>query len=115
MIYPYACDTCEVKTEIVKSMHDSSRIEKCSTCNTVLRRIYTTFQTIGTSVQNAEFNHGLGCVVKNKYHREELAKQRGFVEVGNDFGSGEKMQQHFEKRKQEEKEKIWEDPKSFEI
>lgn len=41
-------------------------------------------------------------------------KQKGVVEVGNDFGSAPKMQKHFEEKKKEEREKIWEkDPGDF--
>jgi hypothetical protein len=40
-------------------------------------------------------------------------KKKGVIEVGNDFGSGEKMQKNFEKKKKEEQEKRWADPKEF--
>lgn len=70
----------------------------------------------GASVQNAEFNPGLGCVVKNKQHRSELAKRKGFVEVGNDFTSGQRMQNEFEKKKKEEIETNWnKEPSSYTI
>ena len=61
----------------------------------------------GTAVQNAEYNPGLGCVVKNKAHRDELAKRKGLVEVGNDFKGGEGMQKHFDKKRDEAREERW--------
>lgn len=106
-LYKYSCDDCQIINDIVKPMAESSREEKCDKCTSVLRRIYTSFHVIGASVQNAEYNPGLGCVVKNKRHREEIAKSRGLVEVGNDFGSGKKMQNHFEKVKKQELENSW--------
>lgn len=38
----------------------------------------------GTAVQHAEYNPGLGCVVKDKQHRRELCKARGLEEVGSE-------------------------------
>ncbi len=66
------------------------------------------FTFSGTAVTSAEYNPGLGTVVKNKYHKSEIMKSKGVVEVGNDFGGGDKMQKHFETRKQEEQAKAWE-------
>jgi hypothetical protein len=45
--------------------------------------------------------------VKNKRHRQELAKQKGLVEVGNDFGAGEKIQKQFEAERAARREKEW--------
>lgn len=40
-------------------------------------------------------------------------KRKGVVEIGNDFGSGEKQQKHYEEKKKEEVERAWNDPKDF--
>lgn len=112
-LYKYECQDCQIINDIVKPMSESSREEKCDKCSTILRRIYTSFHVIGASVENAEYNPGLGCVVKNKRHREEIAKQRGLTEIGNDFGSGEKMQKHFEKKRKDEREKAWDNIKDW--
>ena len=61
----------------------------------------------GTKVTSAEFNPGLGKVVKNQHHKKDLMKRMGVQEVGNDFGSSEKMQKHYEKRKKEERIANW--------
>ena len=86
-----------------------ARVENCPDCTKVADRIPFPRKTylIGTAVQNAEYNPGLGMVVNNKEHRSEIAKQRGLVEVGNDYGSGEANQQHFEKEREAKKEKGW--------
>jgi hypothetical protein len=60
-------------------------------------------------VQHAEYNPGLGCVVKNKYHREELCKEKGLKEVGNDFSTGTKMLESFDKAAQEKRKRKWDD------
>lgn len=105
--YVYECEDCKLISDIVKPMMESSREEKCDKCSSSLRRIYTSFHVIGASVQNAEYNPGLGCVVKNKKHRDEIAKSKGLVEIGNDFSSGNKMQKHFETRKKQDLEDSW--------
>jgi hypothetical protein len=33
---------------------------------------------------NTEYNPGLGCVTRSRKHREQIAKERGLVEVGNE-------------------------------
>lgn len=64
---------------------------------------------IGGKVQNAEYNPGLGCVVKNKRHKNEILARKGLVEIGNDFSSGDRMQDSYEKKKKEELESKWKD------
>lgn len=68
---------------------------------------------MGTKVKDAEYNPGLGKVIKNDHHKKEILKEKGLVEIGNDFGGGERQQTHFEKRKEEEKEERWKDPSNF--
>lgn len=66
-------------------------------------------QIIGAAVENAEYNPGLGCVTKSKRDREEQAKRRGLVEIGNDFGSADKMHDHYSKSREEARKKSWEE------
>jgi hypothetical protein len=56
----------------------------CPDCGEEAKRIYTPPHIYGTEVEDAEFNPGLGCIVKNKKHRAEIAKRKGLVEVGNE-------------------------------
>jgi hypothetical protein len=84
----------------------------CPKCETVCgpdQRDFSDYKVsfIGTKVMSPEYNPGLGTVVKNKWHKEELMKQKGVVEIGNDFGTGEKQQTHYETRKKEELEANW--------
>lgn len=121
--YDYLCGKCKHEfTDIkgIKAYSEDSNCQcpSCDTKCTVQNRDFSRLKVhlTGTQVESAEFNPGLGCVVKSKKHREEIAKKKGYVEVGNDFNSGEKMQTDFEKKKKEELETNWnKDPSSFTI
>jgi len=82
LIYEYDCPKCQEIVEVVKSMHDAARVEHCIICDNVMERLWNAPQIIGAKVEEAEFNHGLGCVTKSKNHRNEIAKRKGLIEVG---------------------------------
>jgi len=105
MLYPYVCEKCNKDQDILKPASDSSKIEHCNQCGNELKRVWTRFQVIGASVQNAEYNPGLGCVVNNKRHRQEIAKQRDLIEVGSE--TPDTIYKEAVVRKQQEREKEW--------
>ena len=107
MIYPYICKGCGHKQEIIKSMHDASNVEQCEMCDNILTRVYCAPHIIGAAVQHAEYNPGLGCVIKNKKHRAEVAKRKGLVEIGND-SSAESIHKEAERTLKDKHEKSWE-------
>lgn len=107
--YPYHCVKCGQDTDIIKSMNESGRDEQCPICELQLERVWTVPYLTGTSVEDAEFNHALGVVTKNKKDRAEIAKQKGLVEVGNDYGTPERMQVKFDKSREESMEQRWKD------
>lgn len=109
MMYDYHCIKCGSDVEIIKSMHDAGRSEPCPVCELQMERIWNVPLLSGTSVENAEFNPGLGTVVKNKKHREELAKRNGLIEIGNDYKSAESMDRSFEKQREEKRRKSWDE------
>ena len=84
MVYPYLCRRCDFEFDVVKPAADSSRKEKCPECRKTADRLYTGALFIGTSVESAEFNPGLGVVTKSKRDREEICRRRGLVEIGNE-------------------------------
>lgn len=84
MVYPYLCEKCEIEFDVIKHHSKSSSKEKCPECKRVATRIYTGSLFIGTSVESAEYNPGLGMVIKSKYHRSEECKRRDLVEIGNE-------------------------------
>jgi putative FmdB family regulatory protein len=113
-VYDYLCGKCGSPFEEFRGIkaYDSDASANCPHCSHLCGsgdRDFSraSYSFIGTNVQNAEFNPGLGQVVKSAYHKKEILKEKGLVEVGNDFNSGEKMQTHFDKRKAEEREKRW--------
>jgi hypothetical protein len=65
----------------------------------------TTF--LGTSVENAEFNPGLGVVTKSKRDREEICKRRDLVEVGNEKPTT--FRKHFSSERESKRRKAYDD------
>lgn len=82
--YDYQCPICKHETEIVKKISEYDSPEQCPKCYNEMDRLISAGHFLYASVEEAEFNHGLGCVVKNRKHRTELAKRKGFTEVGNE-------------------------------
>lgn len=109
MIYVYNCEPCKASYEVIKRASEIERPEPCPSCQGfgvrefVPRNLYFN----KTQVTHAEYNPGLGCVVENAHHKSEILKQRGLVEVGNDYGSGEKQQATFEQARTEKREREW--------
>lgn len=98
--------------------YSSETTINCTSCQTKCGKDDRDFKKmkpvfIGTAVRSAEYNPGLGCIVKSDAHKSELMKRKDVVEVGNDYGSADNMNKHFEKRKEEEREKRWQDPDDF--
>lgn len=98
MLYPYACCKCDHTFDVSKPVANVDDPEACPQCGAPSERQFTPrVHFIGTSVQHAEYNPGLGRVVRNKYEREELAKRMNLVEIGNDFKSPDRVHDKFDK------------------
>jgi putative FmdB family regulatory protein len=82
--YEYECPKCKHETEIIKSISNYDRDEPCGECGELMDRLISKGHFLYAEVQEAYFNHGLGCVVKNRQHKAQLVKERGLVEMGND-------------------------------
>ena len=87
MIYDYICNECQHKWDVIKSASQIDDIEACPNCQkTNNRRIITGgsgFLYAG-DWDKAQYNPAFGCMVKNRRHRAELAKQFGVEEIGNE-------------------------------
>ena len=96
---------------MIKSVRDMDVNEFCPRCDEPAERQFVPKRVsfIGASVTHAEYNPGLGMVVKNKAHKEDILKRRGLVEVGNDYGSADKHQAKFDKDRSEKIAKRWEE------
>jgi putative FmdB family regulatory protein len=103
--YPYKCARCGENHDIVKSIKLASQEEICPRCEITLDRVWVAPQIIGAKVENAEYNVGLGCVTKSKRHREEIAKSRGLIEVGNE--TPDTLHKESVVKRQVEREKEW--------
>lgn len=110
MVYAYKCSKCDAQFDIVKSVKDIDLAEHCHKCQAPAIREFTPkkLHLSKTTVRHAEFNPGLGQVVKNDYHKKEILKRKGLVEIGNDYGSGEKQQAAFDAVREAKKNHEWE-------
>ena len=107
MIYDYECEKCENLFEIESSMKDYSPPYNCPTCGNVgLRKFTCKTEFYGAKIEDAEFNHGLGCITKSKKHRDELAKSRGLIEIGTECPN--KIYDSYEKQRSDKIKKTWE-------
>lgn len=106
MIYEYECPCCSFTTDVIKHHTESGRDETCSVCSATMERIYTVAPR-ASKMERAEFNPAFGCVVKSKTHREQLAKERGMVEVGNE--KIDNVHKIHENRLKEKLKKSWDD------
>lgn len=111
MIYCYQCLDCKRSFDVVKLVKDIDRNETCPRCGEFATREFAPqrIHLSKTKVTHAEYNPGLNAVVKNERHKDYLLKEKGVVEIGNDFGSGTKMQKEFTTAREKKLAKAWED------
>lgn len=85
-IYDWECAKCDKPFETVESITTYSGVGKCPTCgNESKERIFSSqIYFVGAKVEDAEYNPAFGKVVKNKRERNELAKEKGLIEIGNE-------------------------------
>ena len=110
MTYEYRCESCLKHFDVIKSVQEMEREERCPTCEAVSQRQFVprSVHFSGTRVQHAEFNPAFGKVVRNKYHRSELAKRHNMVEIGNDYKSPDSIHKQFDQVREEKRGKAWE-------
>lgn len=112
MIYEYECEKCSANNleslfEIVKPVSEYNKQENCPRCGAVLSKVFGTFQFYGAKNEDAEYNHGLGQVIKSKKERKEVAKRMGLIEVGNE--KVESIHKHATITRQEKIKKKWDE------
>jgi putative FmdB family regulatory protein len=111
LTYEFSCQKCELVFDRILTVDERNRPQSCPDCGAPADRNFTPSRVFlsGTKVEHAEYNPGLGCVVKNKRHREEICKRKGLIEVGNDFGSGDKMQAKYDADRAEKRKRSWDE------
>lgn len=107
MIYPYECPECKHTFEVIKPVAEIDFVERCEACGMEAERKIAKNQYFygADDWDNAEYNPGLGQVVKNRKHREQIAKQKGFIEVGNE--DPVKLDREFERDRELEIDASW--------
>lgn len=107
-IYAYDCLKCDTEFELVRPMSEYKAPGKCPDCGNIGEKIVTKpYGFIGAQVENAEYNPAFGCIVKNKKHRNELAKRKNFIEIGNE--KVETVHKTFDKAREVKRKKFWDD------
>jgi hypothetical protein len=95
---------------VIKSVSEIDREERCEACDSPAARQFVPSRVYfsGASVQDAEYNPGLGCVVKNKHERQEIAKRKGLVELGNDYKNPDSLHKEYEQKRAAKRAAAWE-------
>jgi hypothetical protein len=107
VIYPYQCPEGH-SFEVIKSLAEIDREERCH-CGEIAARhigLFALDKTAASSWQPT-WNPGLGQVVKSKAHAERIAKEKGFIEVGNE--KPEAIHRHFDKQREDAYKAKWAD------
>ncbi len=82
--YDFTCEKCDQPFTVIRSIKEPTVNEPCPDCGNIGQRVWGLPLVIGAAVESAEYNPAFGRVVKNSKERKELAKQRGWVEVGSE-------------------------------
>lgn len=105
MNYAYRC-VCGHAWDVVKSLADIERVEPCEKCSQPGKRFIAGFTFYGADDwDKAEWNPAFGCVVRNRKHRAQLAKERGLIEIGNEDPN--KIHAHYEAQRASDNERRW--------
>ena len=85
MLYEYECNSCKRRHELHRPAAQFNDPAICPACQSDdSQLVIGTPEFAGAKVEDAEYNPGLGCVTRNKAHRQEIAKRKGLVEIGNE-------------------------------
>lgn len=107
-LYEYFCEKCDIQYDIIKSIKEYKRDDQCPMCGNIGDRIFSKDITfLGTKIEDAEFNVGLGTITKSKKHRDELAKRMNLVEIGNE--KPDTVHKIFDNARAEKRKKAYDD------
>lgn len=105
--YPYSCLDCHHQFEVTKRVAEIDADEACPECGGGTNRTISTQQTFyGANDWNHQtFDPVFGQVVRGNLHRKQLAKERGWIEIGDEPVS--KVHKHYEDQRSREREQAW--------
>ncbi len=84
MTYVFFCEKCGKYDEVVRSVDECSNPFRCNSCADFMQRVYTPPQLITKGEAIAYYHPAFGQVVKSDDHARRLAKERGWIEIGNE-------------------------------
>ena len=107
MVYEYECSFCKHRFDVVKRVAEMDKREICGECgNESIRQfVPQKLHLVGTKVEEAEYNPGLGCVVRGKKQRDAIAKQKGLIEVGTT--PPDMLHKMYDQERRDRHEKAW--------
>lgn len=108
MIYEYRCIGCKKYFEVSKPVSEYDTTETCPDCGDFGEKQFSANLYFNKAkVTHAEYNPGLGCVVKNERHKDYLMKSKGLVEIGNDFKAPDNVHKKMDQDREETRKKRW--------
>lgn len=109
--YEYRCEPCNKQYDVTKLISEYSKSpgqDVCPDCGKIGYRIYScNIEFTGTKIEDAEYNVGLGTITKSKAHRDELAKRKGLIEVGNE--KPDTIHKHFDVQRETARKRSWDE------
>ena len=83
MKYEFYCPKCNAIDEVIRKMEHATDPYMCPDCNSVTRRHYTAPMVKTKGEEKPYFHPAFGQVVTDS-QAKQMAKDRGWVEVGNE-------------------------------
>lgn len=107
MKYAYRC-ACKNMWDVVKSLSEIDNVETCEKCGQTGERFIAGFSFYGASDwDKTEYNPGLGCITRNSKHRDQIARSRGLIEIGNEDPN--KLHAHYEAQRERDHAQRWQE------
>lgn len=106
--YAYLCGFCGAEFDVVRPMSqidDAAVCPECKVANSKQARQLTRTHFYGAKVEDAYRCPALGKVITSKRQRDEEAKRRGLIEIGNE--KPETVHAYFDGKREEIRKERW--------
>lgn len=106
--YVYVCYACTFEFEVVcpiSAIDEEVACERCDAANGKSSRQLTRTHFYGAKVEDAYRCPALGKVITSKKQRDEEAKRRGLIEIGNE--KPETVHAYFDGKREEMRKERW--------
>ena len=92
MVYEYACPTCSLSRDVVKSVREMDSPETCAKCDSPMVRAFAPrrLHFTGTAVQEKKWQPAIGRACTDN-ELKKIARGKGMIELGT-----EKAERHLE-------------------